>query len=243
MNKPIIILSAQAMKQEPPFKRDYFCTNSFNTQAIQKAGGIPVISPFENEENAEELLKISDGLFLTGGADISPSLYNEEQIPECGKCDIERDRADMNLLKAAYKLKKPVLCICRGCQLGNMFFGGSLYQDLPTQKKSDINHSFYDEYDLETAHGVKILNNTPFYEIFGTDRIKVNSLHHQAVKTLGKDLRPAAYSDDGITEGWYLDDPEREIIGIQWHPEMLSDSRYGKAVFDRFIYQCRNFMK
>ena len=134
MHPPLIILSPQDMPMEAPFRQYYHFTNAFNPTAILKAGGIPLLPPYLDDAAAVQLLSNADGLMLTGGEDIAPFLYGETPIPQCGPCNPRRDASDLSLLRAARQLQKPVLCICRGCQLANAFHGGTLYQDLPSYK-------------------------------------------------------------------------------------------------------------
>ena len=239
MKKPVIVISPQAMPMEEPFRQNYHYSNAFNTDAIVRAGGLPVLPPYLEKDDAFELLSMADGLFLTGGANVSPEMYGQEKLPCCAKIDAVRDKSDCNLLDAALKLKKPVLCICRGCQIANVRFGGTLYQDLPTQKPSEIQHSQYDSYGKACAHKVKILEDTPLYRLLGQTEIMVNSLHRQAVKDLAPEFKPMAYAPDGVLESWYLPDADQWLWGIQWHPEMMSENPQGKAVFDEFINACR----
>ena len=238
VKKPVIVLTSQAMPMEEPFRQDYHYSNAFNTDAIVRAGGLPVLPPYLEKDDALELLSSADGLFMTGGANVSPKMYGQEKLPCCGKTDPVRDKYDCNLLDAALKLKKPVLCICRGFQIANVRFGGTLYQDLPFQRPSQIQHSQYDSYGKACAHEVKILENTPLYRLLGRTEIMVNSLHRQAVKELAPDFKPMAYAPDGVLEGWYLPDDSQWLHGIQWHPEMMNENPDSDAVFAEFINVC-----
>ena len=238
MNTPLIVLSSLAMPMAAPFRQDYYKTNAFNTDSVRQAGGIPIMSSYADPESAEILLSRADGLLLTGGEDVSPERYGEEPLPECGKCNPRRDESDYNLLRAALKLHKPVLCICRGFQLANVFFGGNLYQDLPSQKPGSLTHARYEIYDLPEAHEVTLLPETPLHTLLGEDRIGVNSLHHQGVRTLSPELIPMAMADDGLIESW-RHRGDLWIWGTQWHPEMMPDNPHGNAILQEFIRQCR----
>lgn len=238
MNSPLIVLSPQELPMEAPFRQHYYKTNAFNTDAVRRAGGIPILPSYADPETAEALLSRADGLLLTGGEDISPARYGEAPLPQCGTCCPRRDESDFNLLRAAIKLQKPVLCICRGCQLANVFFGGTLYQDLPVQKPDALSHSCYERYDRPDAHAVTLLPGTPLQTLLGEDRIGVNSLHHQAIRTLAPELCPMAVADDGLVESW-CHRGRLWLWGVQWHPEMMPEDPRSLAVFREFLRHCR----
>ena len=240
MKKPVIVLSPQAMPMEQPFRQHYHYTNNFNMSAIRRAGGLPVLPPFLEQDEAFALLERADGLFLTGGDDLSPALYGEEALPACGTVDERRDASDYHLLAAALALHKPVLCLCRGCQIANVYLGGTLYQDIPTQYQTALHHSAYDSYSQETAHTVTLVPGSPLHTLLGQDTIPVNSLHHQGIRTLADRLRPMAAAPDGITEGWYLPGEDQWLWGLQWHPEMLEASPRADAIFTAFLAACQN---
>jgi len=238
MKRPVIVLTPSSMPMEAPFNMHYTYTNGFNTGAISKLGGLPVIPQFVTEEMAEQLMEMADGLFMTGGADIDPALYNEEKLDCCGTVEYDRDKSDINLMKAAMKFKKPILCICRGCQLGNVVLGGSMYQDIPTQFSDKVRHSNYDEYMNESAHTVDIVKGTPLYDLLGKETIGVNALHHQGIKTIAPKVVPMAYAPDGLVESWYYDDEEQWIRAYQWHPEMIENSDNSTKILSDFLRQC-----
>ena len=169
MKTPLIVLTPQNMPMEAPFQQAYNYSNGFNTSAIVKRGGVPAITTFLNDEQAMELMKKADGLMMTGGADVDPALYGEEVMECCGTIEYARDKSDLALLKAALALKKPVLCICRGCQLANVYFGGTMYQDLPTQAPSQLKHSNYThpDYMEENTHNIKVVEGSPFHQLVG----------------------------------------------------------------------------
>lgn len=243
MKTPFIVLTPAKMRMEEPFDQKYTYTNGYNTAAIVNAGGVPVLAGFMDEEQALQLMERADGLFMTGGADIEPSLYGEEKQPYCGATQPERDSSDCNLLKAALKLKKPVICICRGCQIANVFLGGTMYQDLPTQMPGDVKHSVYDEYMKESTHTVKVEEGSPLHKLTGKTEIGVNSLHHQGIKTTGKGVVPMAWSPDGLVESWYYDDDTQYLRAYQWHPEMSADSINGINIFADFMKAVKENMK
>ncbi len=239
MKRPIIVLTPARMKMEAPFENgEYNYTNSYNTDAILRNGGLPVLPPLLNEEQALELMEHADGLMMTGGADIDPARYGEIKLDCCGDIEYARDASDVALMKAALKLKKPILCICRGMQLANVAFGGSMYQDIPTQLNNDVKHSDYANYS-KAVHDVKIVEGTPLHKLLGKDVISTNALHHQGVKDIAPDVKPMGYTEDGLLESWYYDKNDRWIRAYQWHPEMMTDYPEHMKLIEDFINQCR----
>lgn len=238
MDKPLIVITPQSKPMEEPFLGQYSYSSTYNTSAILAAGGLPVIPPFLEDDDAEELMTAAHGLLMSGGADVSSALYGEEKLETCGTPEPQRDSSDLALLRAALKLRKPILCICRGCQLVNVFFGGTLYQDLPTQHKAAIQHSQYRDFS-RGIHKVTVVEGTPLHALYGKDELSVNSLHHQAVRELAPGLAPMACGPEGIVESWYLPDSTQWLRAYQWHPEMLEDTAARDAVFKDFIQVCK----
>ncbi len=239
MKKPIIALTAQPDSKElPGITIPYFSTTAWNCQAIKENGGIAVIVPFLDEKDYEEVLKDVDGVVLTGGADVDPSRYNEETKEYCQATQPDRDAADLAFLKTALKLKKPILCICRGSQIANVHFGGSLYQDIPKDLNSSINHTAYSEFNKEISHSIDIKNPSPLYDILKTDSIMINSLHHQSLKDLGENVIVMATAKDGVVEAWYLNDETQWLRAYQWHPEMQDINPRKQAIYNDFLGEC-----
>lgn len=186
-------------------------------KSLQEAGAIPVILPLtDDDESLAQLIGGIDALLLTGGHDVSPSRYGEEKLKECGEISPERDSMEFSLLKLAFKADMPILGICRGIQLLNVYMGGTLYQDLPSQRPSQIVHAQKPPYHIP-AHSVKLLD-SPLRDIVCEDNIQVTSYHHQAIKKLAPGLSAEAISEDGLVEGVYVQNA-RFIHAVQWHPE------------------------
>lgn len=207
-------------------------------KGIEEAGGIPVMLPLtEDETILERLAESFDGFLFTGGQDVSPELYGEEVLPECGECSPERDAMERILLEKILMSGKPLLGICRGIQLLNAALGGTLYQDLPAQHPGEINHHMTPPYD-RTVHKVTLSPSAPLYEILGAGEIAVNSYHHQAVKELAKALEVSAVSEDGLVEGVYMPD-KKFVMAVQWHPEFsyLKDEN-ARKIFEAFVKAC-----
>lgn len=185
-------------------------------KGLEQAGAIPIILPLTDDIDAlRQLVRGIDGLLLTGGHDVSPELYGEKTLNVCGEISPERDKMEFALLDLALGAHIPILGICRGIQLLNVFLGGTLWQDIPTQCPSAITHAQNPPYNIP-AHGVKLQNE--LLDIIGEKEIKVTSYHHQAVKKLAASLKPCATSPDGLIEGVCLP-TERFVFAVQWHPE------------------------
>jgi putative glutamine amidotransferase len=206
-------------------------------QSVIAAGGIPIILP-----NTTDLLVIDshiniiDGLILTGGSDINPLKYGEEPKEKLGHVSNERDFFELYLLEQAMKNNIPVLGICRGHQVVNVFNGGSLYQDISYIKGSYIKH-IQDSEPYIPSHSISISKDSVLYKILG-DNALVNSYHHLAVKDLAPNFKISAISKDGVIEA-IESTMEPLIIGIQWHPELLTKNYYNMLnLFKYFIEKC-----
>ncbi|HMM83851.1 type 1 glutamine amidotransferase [Azohydromonas sp.] len=163
-----------------------------------------------------------DGLVLQGGNDIAPETYGETPIDPRWHGDRVRDRYEMQLVEAFIDAGKPVLGICRGHQLINVAFGGTLYQDIPTQLPQAITHLDTSLYDRR-LHAVNIVQGTHLARLYsGTTQAAINSIHHQAVKDLGRDLVVEALAvPDGLVEAIRWRGPSY-VFGMQWHPEFMA---------------------
>ncbi|MBR3326793.1 MAG: gamma-glutamyl-gamma-aminobutyrate hydrolase family protein [Atopobiaceae bacterium] len=187
---------------------------------LYACGAIPLVLPFDSDAvDVEQVLSICDGLVLTGGVDVDPHLYGEEPIPECGQIQHMRDELEYRLLDKALESDMPILGICRGSQILNVFLGGSLYQDLYTQLPQSLNHAMEPPYEVP-CHRVVLEPGEPLQLCLGVDEIPVNSIHHQAVKRLAPTLVPLARSRDGVIEGSWMPG-KRFVWGVQWHPEWI----------------------
>ena len=203
--------------------------------SIIQAGGIPVMLPLTTDElDLEHLVQKCNGFLFTGGHDVSPEIYNEKPIE--GKVSSFRDRDDMELyiLNRAISLDKPVLGICRGIQFINAALGGTLYQDLPTQHPSDIEHHQKPPYDIP-VHTVDFESGSPLYNLLGIEKLAVNSYHHQAVKNVAPKLKVMATAPDGLVEAVYM--PEHRFLwAVQWHPEFsFKTDESSRKIFKAFV--------
>ncbi len=181
---------------------------------------LPYFIPHLPEQYLKEFLSTLDAVVFAGGSDVSPHSYGETPI-ENGRWpgDIFRDQYEFKIAQLALELGKPILGICRGCQLLNVFFGGSLYQDLHVQLKTPVEHRHAEKYD-HVSHQVNIAKDSWLFKLYQKTSLKVNSVHHQGIKTLGKNLIAEAFShEDQLIEAWRLNDPAKFVWAVQWHPE------------------------
>ncbi|NQU06389.1 MAG: gamma-glutamyl-gamma-aminobutyrate hydrolase family protein [Calditrichaeota bacterium] len=201
------------------------------------AGGIPILLPVVNDpESAEGMVERLDGLIITGGVDVDPSLYKQKNTHSLGVQEA-RDGFEIELVKAARRQDKALLGICRGCQVINTAFGGSLYQDIPTSIDGALKHTRATDAP-ETYHQTKLICNSVLEDIFGSNEIKTNSSHHQSVKEPGVGLTILAKAFDGVVEAFQcLDD--RCTIAVQWHPERMHDDPRQVALAAWFIKQAQ----
>lgn len=207
--------------------------------AVERAGGIPVVIPLLREpERAVDFIARLDGLIISGGNDVDPLLYGERPGPKIGAVSDIRDRQDLLLTEYAVSRSEiPVLGICRGIQILNVAFGGTLYQDLESEGR--MTHSFFTYPRDRYTHGIRIEKDSLLYELYRKEQIQVNSFHHQAVKQPGRGLTVSGVSEpDGVIEALeYRDHPC--AIGIQWHPEMLGEACEDSVrMFRNFIGRC-----
>ena len=216
-------ISACFMYKEPtrivfgPKNLAYVECDMFNY--VSQKGILPVLLPDLPINQLGEILDELDGFVFQGGTDLAPETYNETPIvPGKWLGDAYRDAYELRIMDYAVQKGKPILAICRGFQLMNVYFGGSLFQDIATQKPDAIQHRDADKYDALT-HEIVIEKGKTLDEIYkGVDRAVVNSVHHQGVKQVGDGLEILAVSkEDGIVEA--LQNKDGNALGVQWHPE------------------------
>ena len=220
---------------------DMACCNQKNyVYSIEKAGGTPVLIPVaENLETMRGLLDELDGLILAGGTDINPLLYGENPKFGLGNVNPERDEWELKILDYAIeKLNIPVLGLCRGLQLINIYFGGSLYQHLEKEKPEGELHWLENYPSGYPSQEICIQKKSKLYDIYQKEKINVNSLHNQGVKKLGECLRATAHGKDDLIEGFeHVSKPW--IIGVQYHPELMTrENKEQMKLFEAFIHGC-----
>jgi len=219
----------------PPVKgfARYAVTHAY-VHCVRQAGGLPVLLPHVEPELASEVLSRLDGLLLSGGRDVDPSLYGEEPLPACGESDAARDTFEIALAHRACEEGLPLFAICRGVQLLNVARGGTLIQDVPTRVAGALAHSQktlrWDAY----GHHVDVVANTRLAGLAGAPRVRVNSDHHQAADRVADGLVVSARAHDGTVEA--LEDPRLPwCLGVQWHPERMPDDPLTRRLFADFV--------
>jgi putative glutamine amidotransferase len=209
-------------------------------KSVYLAGGLPVIIPIlNNEEDIFDYVDMVDGILFTGGADIAPLYYGENPIKQISTVYANRDEQELAMFKRAYKINKPIFGICRGNQLINVALGGTLYQDIYAQVDGVLGHDPAESPVDELFHSVNILKDSNLYNIFKTEKLNVNSFHHQAIKDLAPNLKVIAKSSEGIIEAVECED-RNFLLGVQWHPEDLT-IKYPifLELFKSFVDACR----
>lgn len=204
-------------------------------QGLQAQGAIALMPQLDDcPESLDYFVESCDGFLLTGGQDVDPSVYGAQRTAQCQPPVPLRDRMDAYILVHAVERDKAVLGICRGIQLMNVAYGGTLYQDLPTEHPSEIVHSMSAPYD-RCAHTVQMRPDTPLHALWQSEQVPVNSCHHQAICTLAAPFAPMADAPDALIEAIYM--PDRSFVwGVQWHPEFsyLRDV-HSRQIFAAFV--------
>lgn len=211
-------------------------------EAVRRARGVPWILPLfsitgDRREPSDYLVDM-DGLLLSGGVDLDPARFGEEPLPGLGSVSPERDDFELALTRYALGKGIPILAICRGIQVLNVAAGGSLYQDIESQVGGALGH-YQKAPRWHPVHTISLSRETRLAEIIGSSRMSVNSLHHQAVRELGKGMVVAARAPDGIVEA--IERPDAPfVIGVQWHPEnMVKTSPPMHDLFMAFVEASR----
>lgn len=206
------------------------------SEAVAKAGGVPVaISPLSSDAYLDEIIERIDGLLLTGGGDVDPKHYGMSHKKKLGRIEVKRDILEMRLLDKALEKGIPVLGICRGLQLINVYFDGTLIQDIPSEFDSAVDHQALQGTKSTPSHSVKLESDSVLSDCFESREIDVNSLHHQMIDRLGDQLVATAYSEDGVIEAIEQKD-NPNLFAVQWHPEMMAlEYPEQLAIFEKFV--------
>jgi putative glutamine amidotransferase len=203
--------------------------------AVIQAGGVPVLVPsLIAEDGWETLYARLDGILFSGGGDIGLEYSPGEPHSRIDDVDLARDSIELKMVRAAASDGKPFLGICRGCQVMNVALGGTLYTHIPDQFPNALDHSYPGNMRTVLVHEIKIEEGTRIAEIFGEPIIKVNSLHHQGLKSIPPSIRVAGHAPDGLVEAIEL--PAHPFgLAVQWHPEWLTDQEPTRNLFQNFV--------
>lgn len=228
---PLIgIVAHRAAVREPSGPATHHVVDSAYIKAVRKAGGTPVLLPLVEDADAEALLARMDGILLTGGDDVDPARYGEETGPNVFRTDPVRDGWDLAVVDAAVRGNRPLLAVCRGVQVLNVALGGTLVQHIE-------GHSVLEGYN-QSVHQVDFEPTSVLGRWLGPPGseggLGVNSLHHQAVGRLGDGLCVAARADDGTIEALGLEG-RPDVLGVQWHPELLRHRSDHLALFQHLV--------
>lgn len=213
------------------------------SNVVREAGGTPVLLPITHDEQViADYAALVDGVLFSGGEDVAPIFYGENQLWACGDVLPLRDEFEIKLVHTLLEKypEKPILGICRGEQIMNVALGGTLYQDLRSQAPDSIAHQQH-QIAPYVSHQVLIETGTKLHAIYGTTQIMANSHHHQAVKKAAQGLHIVARAQDGVVEGFEKPD-HPYFVGVQWHPERLVEREANaihKRLFKSFVDACR----
>ena len=209
--------------------------NAAYISAVEDAGAVPFIIPVSSDlEKTKKLIDLCDGLLFPGGEDIDPSYYGENPHKNLGEIRPEVDKFLFHSLLYALDQRKPALGICKGMQMMVVAAGGSLYQDIYSQREEETFLHCQSGRRTYGVHQVQIDKDSRLFQILETEQIATNSMHHQSVRTLGKGLRCSAHTEDGIVEA--VESPDGRLIGVQWHPEeMVPESEAMKRLFQNLV--------
>ncbi|PAW82307.1 MAG: hypothetical protein B9S33_15315 [Pedosphaera sp. Tous-C6FEB] len=229
MPHPLILLTACQQAAGSEFADASISLSNRYTQAINDAGGMPLILPVTaTRDQIAELVQRADGVLLTGGEDIDLKHYAPDTAPELaaklGEVEPERDVLEFALVEEVFRQRKPLLCICRGHQMLNVALGGTLIVDLPTQRPDGLSHKEM-ERKFDPVHDVTLAPDSQLAAILGTNQVGTNTTHHQAVARVADALRVTGTTADGVVEAMELKDQSRLpfLQSVQFHPERLYD--------------------
>lgn len=211
------------------------------SEAVEAAGGIPVhISLIPDPEYITQVLDDLDGILLPGSdSDVDPLRYGAEPHPKLGTVVNIKDETDLLVLEEIEKRNLPLFAICFGMQVLNVFRGGTLIQDIESQRPKSIKHEQGWPRNRK-SHRIKLASDTSLSQMAGTETALVNSHHHQAIDTVGRNLIETAWAADGLLEAVEDPRPERFVLGVQWHPEIgWKGDPLAETLFERFVSACR----
>jgi len=218
-----------------------FGINQAYVRALEAAGAAPVLIPLlDDQERLRAIYARLDGIVFPGGEDLDPTAYHEHPIGQHNVVETRRDRVEIALARWAAEDDLPTLGICRGQQLLNVALGGSLYQDLRFQGVTTVEHSGKDGRTRDAIiHAVRLDPDSRLAQLIDETEVKVNSLHHQAVKDVAPGLRVSGRAEDGVIEA--MEAPDRRfLLTVQWHPEEIPAVPWVQSLFRGFVRAAGN---
>jgi putative glutamine amidotransferase len=220
MTRPIIGVTTSSERTDKGVDRAFL--NAAYIRAVERAGGVPLLlTPYHSSDAVHQLATHIEGLLLTGGGDIDPVHFGESRHAETDLVSAERDELELRqVTRQAIDTGVPLLAICRGIQVVNVALNGTLHQHVPDGFGEEIAHS-QGGARSDRTHDVVIEPGSLLSTLVGTERLPVNSFHHQAIKDLGDGLRPVAWAEDKVIEAVELPGTRGLVLGVQWHPEEL----------------------
>lgn len=234
--RPLIGISAaevrtaktiRRVKEDEPLGREYVIGDNY-IQAIVQAAGMPVVIPVLAIECIDELLdERVDGICIPGGPDLDPVHYGAEPDPNLGPTDMAFDAFQLALIERAVARHTPLLAICRGMQVLNVAVGGTLLQHLPDH--SPLSHRQDDPGHI-AGHSIQVEPTSRLADLIGLSTLEVNTYHHQAVESLGRNLRVTARAPDGVVEAVEGEGPGF-LVGLQWHAELMAPRKVEALIF------------
>jgi putative glutamine amidotransferase len=241
MNRPVIGIATQTQDAVPGILPRVWIMSQRYVQVLSSLGAVPWLVPLlpGDQDTLRAIYDRLDGVFLTGGMDVDPSLYGEERHPKCGQTDRDRDAVEMTFVRWALEDHKPLLAVCRGFQMLNVACGGSLFQDVGAQYPAGIKHDYFPtaagtptrDY---LAHDIRVEPQSRLGRYLGAETVRVNSMHHQGIKALAPTLVPSAWAPDGLIEG-VEGSNGHYVVAVQWHPEELTAQEGQRRLFTEFL--------
>ncbi|MBP1970439.1 putative glutamine amidotransferase [Virgibacillus natechei] len=233
--KPLIgITSSMEVDQS------HYAVANRNVEAILRAGGMPVMLPYFLEEgDVDQIANQIDGLYATGGYDIDPTLFGEEPHPNLGTIIPARDQSEIILMTKLIEMGKPILGVCRGAQTLNIAAGGDMYQDIYAQINQELlQHSQKAPRD-HGSHFVYVSQGSLLHKLTGSEKFRVNSMHHQANRDVSGSFQISGKASDGVVEA--VESKKHPFaLGLQWHPEAMAttDDVASLNIYEGFIAAC-----
>ena len=237
-SRPLIVLGASTedIRGLPRVR-----LNERYLNGVELGGGLPLLAP-ATASLVPSIAEYAHGIVLVGGEDVDPSRYGADRHPATEAPDPRRDDMELALVLAARQARLPVLAICRGLQVLNVALGGTLVQDIPSQRPASLAHDPRAPRD-QRSHAVSITGGSRLAGVIGCTEMSVNTLHHQCIDQPGEGLRVVARSSDDIAEAAESTDPAWWAVGVQWHPEELltTEQPWDRQLFTAFVEAARRY--